>query len=231
MIFNLNTVYSHSMPISEIKPDKKEILRYMGQKGEATPEIMQLVDSNLKNTLFKASPKGAFVIREISVMDQKIKIGDASFHSKNLSENLSGCNHVIIFVLTLGTEADRAIESKKSLSPLEALAISALYTDALEKYADSFTNEIAIRLRETRKFLKPRYSPGYGDFSIENQPYFINETDAYRRCGVSVTDSLILTPSKSITGVMGISDDTQKCNEISCERCGKTDCEFRKIKN
>ena len=89
MIFNVNTIYSHSLPVSEISPDKNEILRYMGHKGEPSSEIMQLVDNTLKNTLFKASPKGAFVIREICAGEGFVKIGDYIFTSSDLSKNLS----------------------------------------------------------------------------------------------------------------------------------------------
>ena len=206
MVFNLNTIYSHSFPIEKIKPDKNEVLRYMGQRGEPSPEITQLMDNISKNTLTKASPKGAFVIRQICVSNADVKIGNKIFYSENLSKNLFGCSEAVIFVLSLGADSDRAIFSKKASSPLEALAVSSLFTEVLEKYADEFVGELKSIFEADGKHLRPRYSPGYGDFSIENQPYFISETDAARRCGVSVTDSLLLTPSKSITGIIGIGD-------------------------
>lgn len=230
MSLNLNTVYSHFLPVENIIPDKKEIMRYMEQKGEASPDIIRLIETNIKNTLSKASPKGAFVIQNLKFDKGKIKIGESIFESENLSKNLLGCDKAIVFTLTLGADADRAIQSGKASSPLESLIISAIFTDVIEKYADIFTGELQREFLKSNEYLKPRFSPGYGDFKLENQPMFIKATDSMRRCGVSLTDSLMLTPSKSITGVIGISK-SKKCNKNEkCENCEKTDCSFRKNK-
>ncbi len=227
MSLNLNIIYSHDMSVDKITPDKKEILRYMGQKGDASPEIVRLIDNSIQNTLSKAMPKGAFVIRNLIFDEHIIKIGESIFQSKNLSKNLFGCNKAIVFTLTLGIDADRAIQSKKSSSPLESLIISAIFTDLLEKYADIFTEELQTEFSKNGEFLLPRFSPGYGDFNLDNQPEFIKATDSLKRCGVSITDSMILIPSKSITGIIGISE-TKRCRSQSkCTNCNKTDCNFR----
>ena len=227
MSLNLNVIYSHNLSVNKITPDKKEILRYMGQKGDTSPEIIRLIDNNIKTTLTKATPKGAFVIRNMILDKSHIKIGESIFNSENLSKNLMGCKKAIIFTLTLGIDADRAIQSKKALSPLESLIASSVFTDILEKYADIFTQELEEELSKNHEYLVPRFSPGYGDFSLENQPEFIKATDSVRRCGVSVTDSMMLIPSKSITGIIGISQ-TKRCNvQNKCDSCSKTDCNFR----
>ena len=101
--------------------------------------------------------------------------------------------------------------------------------DALETYADIFTNELQNEFSKSNEYLMPRFSPGYGDFKIENQPEFLKATDSMRRCAVTLTDSLLLTPSKSITGIIGISK-TNKCNrKTKCKNCSMTNCNFRKI--
>ena len=228
MIFDLNTIYSHSLSATKLYPDTKEILRYMGHRGEAPTEIMQLVDKFSKDTLSKASPKGAFVIRKIYVQKDSVKIGDKVFFSTSPCKNLCDCTEAVLSVLTMGADSERAILSKKSVSPLEALTVSSLFTEALEKYADAFTDELKSTFEAEGNFLRPRFSPGYGDFLIENQTYFIAETDAGRRCGVSVTDSFILTPSKTITGIIGIGSNKSKEKASPCQSCSIEDCEFTK---
>ena len=76
--------------------------------------------------------------------------------------------------------------------------------------------------------LRPRFSPGYGDFSIAHQRDITRELDTARRLGLTVTESLMLAPMKSVTAVIGLSE-TGGCTGGGCEACAKTDCDFRRL--
>ena len=52
-------------------------------------------------------------------------------------------------------------------------------------------------------FFKPRFSPGYGDLSLEVQKEIFSLLDCPRKIGVSLGDSLLMTPSKSVTAIIG----------------------------
>ena len=54
------------------------------------------------------------------------------------------------------------------------------------------------------KRVMPRRSPGYGDLPLSLSRTIINELDAPRRLGVSITDSGLLVPSKSVTAICEI---------------------------
>ena len=79
------------------------------------------------------------------------------------------------------------------------------------------------------KYLTGRYSPGYGDWPIAVQPLLAAALDTARRAGLCVTDSDLMTPRKSITAVLGVSDHPVKGHLAGCGHCVlRTRCEYRK---
>ena len=79
------------------------------------------------------------------------------------------------------------------------------------------------------KVLTSRYSPGYGDLPIAMQNEFLEILQAKKTIGLSVTSSNILIPRKSITAILGIIDEKNKEDELSCKDCNKNDsCNFTK---
>ena len=77
-------------------------------------------------------------------------------------------------------------------------------------------------------YCRPRFSPGYGDFPIAHQRDFSRLLDTPRKIGLTVTESCLLAPIKSVTAVIGLSETPQPCHRKGCEECGKTDCAYRR---
>ena len=50
----------------------------------------------------------------------------------------------------------------------------------------------------------------------------------FRAIGLALTDSLLLTPTKSVTAVIGVSKEDAHCVLQGCELCEKTDCAYRR---
>ena len=98
----------------------------------------------------------------------------------------------------------------------------------LEEYLDGEQEKIGRELEREGKYLRPRFSPGYGDFSICHQGQLLAMLEAPKRIGLSMTDSSMLTPVKSVTAVIGVSAVKEPCHRKGCEACGKTDCIYRR---
>lgn len=102
-----------------------------------------------------------------------------------------------------------------------------LASAAIESVCDEAEKELAEKL--PGKFLTWRYSPGYGDLPLSLQPEIINVMNAGKRIGLSVTDSLMLIPSKSVTAVIGISRTSLPKAVKGCIGCIMYEnCSFRK---
>ena len=52
--------------------------------------------------------------------------------------------------------------------------------------------------------------------------------DASKKIGLSMTEGYMLTPTKSVTAVIGIGDAMMNCNLNRCEKCDKADCTYRR---
>lgn len=209
----------------EINIEPKEVFRYLGCTEErATNEIKELVFDCIKNMRGVISCKACFDIFKIRCADDELDLGFATTNSKALKKNLTGCDEVVLFGATIGVVADRFIQKYSLLSPAYALAAQAVGTTAIESWCDLLCERIEKKLK---KYLRPRFSPGYGDFALEVQKDIFSALDCPRKIGVGLTDSLMMTPSKSVSAVAGIGD--VKCESRGCEDCAKIECEFRRV--
>ena len=73
-----------------------------------------------------------------------------------------------------------------------------------------------------------RFSPGYGDAPLSASEDLIALLDATRRIGLSMTRSYMMTPIKSITALIGISERNED-RRRDCSNCpAGPDCPYRK---
>ena len=72
---------------------------------------------------------------------------------------------------------------------------------------DSIEDDIRAELAPGES-LVARYSPGYADFPLAAQRELLALLDAPRKVGVSLTDSLLMVPSKSVSAVIGVKPAT-----------------------
>jgi hypothetical protein len=119
------------------------------------------------------------------------------FGSKDLSTCLKGCRKAVLMAATVGLGIDRLINKYERLSPSKALFLQALGAERVEALCDRFCRDLPGALR-------PRFSPGYGDLPLEVQKEFITYLDCTHLIGITLNDSLLMTPSKSVTAIVGI---------------------------
>ena len=148
--------------------------------------------------------------------------------SKALKKNLKDCQSVLLFGATLGTGVDLLLHRYNRLQMSKAVVLQAAAAAMLEDYCDQMNEELEKKYEEKGLYLRPRFSPGYGDFSLECQPALLGCLEAGKRIGITLTDSLLMAPSKSVTAVIGISRIPGTCGMRSCQDCEKRDCAYRR---
>lgn len=160
--------------------------------------------------------------------DGRIMIGNISIESHSLSRNLRGCVKVVLFGATLGPGVDQLIRRTSLTDMSHAVIQQACAATILEEYCDKKQLELGDELEGEGLYLRPRFSPGYGDFDIHYQKPLMQMLDCAKTIGLTMTDSYMMTPSKSVTAVIGASPVKERCPVAGCEACDKTDCEFRR---
>ena len=172
--------------------NEKEILRYAGCKT-ADESTMKLLFECLEISRDAFSYNVCYTNVPIDFIFSKTD-------SKSLMKNLEGCSEAILFGATVGVEIDRLIAKYGRISPAKAVMLQAIGAERIESLCDLFNDEIKGEYESTR----PRFSPGYGDLSVELQKDIFRLLDCPKNIGLSLNDSMMMSPSKSVTAIIGV---------------------------
>lgn len=212
------------------KIDRGEAFRYMGIKGTPPKNVVSVSEECERLLIKYTAPTFHWIYADIEgISGNGITLSGHKLILKgnDIAGHLHGCSGVVLLCATLGEGADRLIRTSQSEDMAKAVIMDSLASAAVEQVCDIAENDIRKRFPE--KFLISRFSPGYGDLPLECQKDFLIAVNASRRLGVSLTDGGLLTPTKSVTAVIGISDEPESSADTSCENCGMRDkCSFRK---
>ena len=208
--------------------DRREAFRYLGLRGrEPDAATARAVDEAA------AALEAAIEPRQVSRRFPLKWDGDAMdieglrIESRALAKNLSGCREVFLMAATLGMGPDTLIARAQAAGSLHrAVALQAVAAAMIEAWCDAVNAELRRQAEARGKALRPRFSPGYGDFSLAAQEGLFRLLGVQRNIGVTLTDSLLMLPTKSVTAVIGIADAPTDC-PAGCEACARTDCAFR----
>ena len=208
----------------------KEAIRYLGYGKQAIDEpTLALIQDSFAELEKMAEVKFVYRIFELSFPDTKtIQVMNFDIQSIHLVKNLYGCKSCIIFGITLGAMVDRVMQKYERTNIAKAVVFQACAAAYLEEACDKLQEKWAEELKIEGKYIRPRFSPGYGDFSILYQKNILALLDAPKRIGLTSTESFMMTPTKSVTAIIGISDTNEKCHRDGCEVCEKLDCIYRR---
>ncbi len=184
---------------------RSEILRYMKVKEE-TEEIRRLIDRALKLCENQMSGKVCFSVFPIEINNGKVDLSFAKAESNDLAKALKGCDSMLLFAATLGIGIDRLLLRYGKTEPSLALCLQAIGAERVEALCDAFCADI----KEIYKNTSPRFSPGYGDLDLSLQKEIFNALQCEKSIGLTLNDSLLMSPSKSITAIVGIKTENKE---------------------
>lgn len=212
------------------KIDRAEAFRYMGHKGGALPESMTVLADECEQQLLAAvAPKFVYAVFDIEHTENGVSVSDTQLvlRGNDIAAHLKDCERCVLFAATLGAGADAVIRGYESTAMEKAVVADCMASAAIEQVCDRAEAEIRGKLPDMH--FTWRFSPGYGDLPLDVQRDFLNVLNAQKRIGLTVTESLILIPRKSVTAVIGISEREIPKGRRGCAVCGLRDkCEFRK---
>jgi hypothetical protein len=153
--------------------------------------------------------------------ERTVQVSGVTFESQVLRRNLEGTNKVFPYVITVGPALEREAGAQTDL--LQQYYLEEMANIALEQAAGLLSSQL-----ETRYGLGPlsNMSPGsLEDWPITEQPkLFSIFGDTERLVGVRLTDSLLMVPRKSISGILFPSEE----GFVACQLCDRPNCQGRK---
>ena len=183
--------------------NRREILRYMGCK-DSSDELEALIDRAIELCEGRLSYKVCYSEFPLEITNDTCNLGFAEVSSHDLAKCLAGCEKTVIFAATVGLEIGRLILRYGRLEPSLALCIGALGAERIEALCDAFCDEMKEKLAAEGKKMRPRFSAGYGDLPLSLQKDIFASLECEKRIGLTLNDSLLMSPTNSVTAIIGI---------------------------
>ena len=195
-----------------------EAVRYLGYgKHAVDDQTLALIRDSFEDLERVAKRRIVYRIFELMVSDEEhLNIEGLEITSRNLAKNMKGCTQVVMLGATLGVEVDMLMKRYSLTEMSRTVVFQACAAAMLEEY-----------LNHWQKSLKEEMT-SQGDFSILHQKDILGMLDCAKKIGLTMTESSMLTPTKSVTAVIGLGREEVHCHEEGCESCSKKDCIYRR---
>lgn len=211
-------------------------MRYLGHQGQAVDDgLAGRIEGAIARCEAEIRPRwlwGSFGLRHTATGAYEVQGTNLVLSGTSMESCLAGASCIALMVCTLGPRADATLRALGASDPLGQLVYDAACTDLIELAADAAEAEVAARALEQNLRTKARFSPGYGDLSLEVQPKLLDVLQAHKRLGVACNSELLLAPSKSITALVALCPDGHMASDgtemLGCDACNlRTGCRIR----
>lgn len=187
--------------------DRRSVLRHQGYKpsSKVSDRVTEMLDEAEARAMELARPAAVWTTKPIKeISSYRVVIGNLTIVSRQIVKVMRGCVEAALFAVTVGPaiekEAARLIETGDMA---EGVMLDSVASEAVEGCADHVNLVIQHEAHRRGLHLTPRYSPGYGDWTVDHQPELFAEFDA-AKAGIHLTESCMMIPRKSISAVLGL---------------------------
>ncbi len=224
----------HSLTFDDLGITLPEIYEAMGY-GNVEPD--DLVKYEVKELLMRVAavtrPLFSFftIQGSLRVENTELQVDNTVFQiGKIIARQLRGSETYAFFVATAGQEFEELQHQLKEGGDMVAIyMVDALGSIIAEKAADCMEACLAKEAAEKGWKHTNRYSPGYCGWHVSEQKKLFPLFPTPNPCGISLTDSSLMLPIKSVSGVIGLGREVRKV-EYTCGLCTYENCFRRKKK-
>ena len=147
--------------------------------------------------------------------------------SKDLSANLRDCSGVYLMAVTLGPGPDLLVRRASVGRMSRAVIYQAAAAAMTETWCDLINERIRKEAERDGLYTRPRFSPGYGDLPLALQKDISRILNMRGEIGVSLTETMLMMPSKSVTALIGVSRIPGNCRRRGCAECSASaECNY-----
>ena len=220
--------------ISSVSVDKSEVLRYLGHNGQKIDNDLNFqINQCIKGTKKEIDTKYVYQIynikNDLNLNTVQFENTNLILKSKDVSELLRNCDKCVLMCATLGFNIEKNIRRYSYNNLTKGIIIDACATTSIEEVCDLVQDSILDDISKEGKSLTMRYSPGYGDLDISANRDILNVLDAHRKIGVTVTNTGIMIPRKSVVALIGITNKKIEKVKRTCENCSnRFNCQYRR---
>ena len=214
-----------------LKINAAETRRYAGMRNTAEFDD-EMIDEMCEESRLLLDVKGIWKIYDYDCA-KNLVLSEPVFkiQGDSIEKHLQGCEKVVCMAVTVGDKIEQEVTKEfKNGGYVSSMIMDAAATAAVEQAADEMEKVIEQEISKEGYKKIWRYSPGYGDWSLNEQKEFFHITDA-KEIGMRLSPMLMLMPRKSITAIIGLkkvsADEKIADKKNSCADCEQTDCPAR----
>jgi len=207
---------------------QREVLQYLGWRGCGIDERTgSLLDACIKAVTEQCTPRCVYRVFETDPADRgSLKNAGISFEGTDIRRLLAESDRCAVFAATLGLSYERLHRAWELRDAAGGVIMDACGSAAIERVCDLMEEKI---LSAEGGYLTDRFSPGYGDMPLTEQKKLFALTAAEKYAGITLTDSCMMIPQKSVTGIIGFAKEPQKKRFRGCAYCNMFEnCAYRK---
>jgi hypothetical protein len=195
----------------------------IGIVSESISEIL-----NIGESLFDI--RCGYLITDSILLDEEnnrlLSHGQWFNTNKTLTRQLRKSEKAAWFVCTAGDNISHySRELMENGSLVKGYVVDVLANAAIEAAMDKIQLYLKSELLKAGLKITNRYSPGFCDWDISEQKKLF-EVFPKGFLDIELTDSCLMIPMKSISGIIGIGAEVSY-NEYSCNLCNDLNCMYR----
>ena len=221
--------------------DRAEMLRYLGYGGQQIePELSQRIELVVERLELDIEPRGVrrvFAVDATGVDEQgepciRLVGTNVELRGRDIYRHLKDARFAALMACTLGMDAERRLRTTGAQQPLEGAVLDAACSAYVEAAVEQMDQQVKAAAAAHGLAGNWRFSPGYGDWPLEQQPELIRVTKC-ESIGITLSESKMLVPRKSVTAIIGLYKEVKGSGETAhspngCAACDKLDCPSRK---
>lgn len=210
---------------------REKVAGILGYGNTALPEhFAELIDAVLLKLPEMCSICAGY--RIVSISDELHKNDgltvEGVFYTMQpvITSQLRKAEKAALFVCTISTKMEEwAARLFSEGDAVNGHFVDTIASAAVESAADLLHKDIEDKMAEDGFHVTNRYSPGYCGWLVSEQQYLFGALPQ-GFCGISLTDTSLMVPKKSVSGIIGIGKNVTR-EAYFCDRCGNTTCTYR----
>ncbi len=222
--------HTEYVEMSKLKVSCRSIYRVMGY-GSALPDeaTLQIVEESLARAYEIVRPCYYYTIAPCGLDKKSLNVeGRAMQCGEKIISLLQGSDSVALFVATIGWQYQEWLDEVSSSGDILQMfvidAIGSAIVEAVGDYMELDLQDHIGDLQHTRRF-----NPGYCGWDIREQQKLFSLLPA-RVCDIELTESSLMHPIKSISGVVGVGTKVDT-KTYGCAICSNINCYLRKYRS
>jgi hypothetical protein len=215
----------------DLKLDLTSVELDLGYVGVEMPDYFkQMLDEVAAKLSRKCSIRAGYRMVNFEFPADRndgIILNDIFFRTdKIVASQLKHSEKAIIFTCTIGNKME--VWAKKMMTegnPVLGYFIDSVASLTVETAMNCLHEHIGSKMLKEKLNITNRYSPGYCNWSVAEQKFLFSLLPK-KFCGITLTDSALMIPIKSVSGIIGVGNKV-KMREYLCDKCGVKDCIYR----